>query len=85
MKNYKECSDEEFEAAMAEKDKTVTEISDEHLYILFTKYRADVNQLLINTAFSRDNSYSNSILDKTKEKRDAYFAELSQRNIEIKE
>lgn len=41
MLDYKECSLAEFEAAMQQKNADISTISSEHLFILYTKFKAD--------------------------------------------
>ena len=41
MLNYKECSIDDFNLAMSQKNADVKTISDAHLYILYTKFKAD--------------------------------------------
>lgn len=46
MLNYKECSIEDFNNAMKNKDADIESVSSEHLYILYTKFKSDAEQCL---------------------------------------
>lgn len=77
MKNYKECSDEEYERALSQKNtKNLKEITDEDLYILYTKFMHDYCTI--------DSSWSSYTLDlsiKYKQRIDLYEKELKRRGI----
>lgn len=45
MLDYRKCSEESYKRAMASKDKDIRRIPREYLYILYTKYKADVVKL----------------------------------------
>ncbi len=74
MLNYKECTIEEFQAAMAEKNKCVKEISDEYLYILYTKFKADARQ-----CFHAGSSYARGLGITSEKMAEMYWTELLER------
>lgn len=81
MKNYKECSDAEFEAAMKTrrdiKCGTVKpeDVPTEQLFIIYTKMDADLFQLS-----GADGSYAIGLRISTRKSRDAAETELKRRN-----
>lgn len=78
MLNYKECSIEEFNAAMKEKDNDVQSISDSRLYILYTKFNADALQC----AYART-SYSSGLSISSRQRANTYKAELLRRGADV--
>ena len=78
MLNYKECSIEEFNAAMKEKDSDVRLISDSHLYILYTKFKADA----IQCAYA-GTSYSSGLSISSSQRANTYKTELLRRGADI--
>lgn len=72
---YKECSAEDFDAAMSEKDTDVKNISDSHLYILFTKFKADALN-----CFKTGTNYANRFAA-SENKANLYKTELLNRGI----
>jgi hypothetical protein len=78
MQNYKECRKDVFDEAMKQKDEDVSRISDENLYILYTKFRADARQ-----AFSFGSTYASGIGRQSQRKADAYKAELLRRGRQL--
>ena len=76
--NYKECSIEDFNSAMSQKNADVTTISDAHLYILYTKFSADALQ-----CFHASKSYATGIGYSSQAKADAFKAELLRRGVKI--
>ena len=78
MLNYKECSKDAFDRAMKQKGEDVSKISDEDLYILYTKFMADARQ-----AFSFGSTYASGIGRQSQRKADAYKAELLRRGRQL--
>ena len=78
MLNYKECDIKDFEKAMELKNTDIKTISTEHLYILYTKFKADAY-----TCYYQGGSYANNIGDRSNKKAEAYKIELNNRGIEI--
>lgn len=78
MLDYKECSIEEFEAAMQQKNADVSAISSERLFILYTKFKADA------CACSRARtSYAYGIGIDSSRKANSYKEELQRRGFII--
>lgn len=78
MLNYKECSIEEFNAAMKEKDNDVRNISDSHLYILYTKFKADS----IHCAYVKT-SYASGLSVGSSQRANTYKTELLRRGADV--
>ena len=76
MLNYKECSDEDFKSAMREKDSDVTTLSNECLYILYTKFQADARH-----CFYTASSYARDIGTKSENQANIYKKELQKRGV----
>ena len=76
MLNYKECSIEDFNAAMQQKDANVQSISDSHLYILYTKFKADASR-----CFYAGTSYAAGLGHSSENKASVYKTELQRRGI----
>ena len=75
MLNYKDCDIKDFNAAMAQKNDDVKTISDTHLYILWTKFKADARACFYaGTYYSRDIGFASENMAKT------YEEELKRRN-----
>lgn len=77
MLNYKECNIDDFNAAMKEKDRDVNEISNQHLYILYTKYKADA---MACSTIRTD--YARSLTTKSRKRAERYKNELIRREEE---
>jgi len=76
MLDYKECSIEDFERAMSQKNADVETLSDEYLYILYTKFMADAKQCFYaGTLYSRGLGYDSERQAKL------YKSELQKRGI----
>lgn len=78
MLNYKECSIEDFEAAMKQKNADVKTISNEYLYILYTKFKADAR-----LCFHAATGYATGLGYDSENKAKAYKEELQARGINI--
>lgn len=79
MKNYKECSQEEFEAAM-EKAKTGADpatFTDQDLYILRSKARADMDALF--NPFREQSLYQRQLYNNARKDFEKYNNELCTR------
>ena len=63
---------------MNEKDMDVTNISNEHLYILYTKFKADAS-----ICFAAGTSYASDISRQSENKANLYKEELKKRDIFI--
>ncbi len=74
MLNYKDCDIKDFNEAMAQKNNDVKNISDAHLYILWTKFKADTR-----ACFYAGTSYSRSIGIDSENRAKAYEEELKRR------
>ena len=79
MLNYKECSIEDFNAAMQQKDADVQSISDSHLYILYTKFQSDASR-----CFYADTGYAVGLGRSSDNKAKTYKAELQRRGIMVR-
>ena len=75
MLNYKDCDIKDFNAAMAQKNDDVKTISDAHLYILWTKFKADAR-----ACFYAGTSYSRGIGTDSDNRAKVYEEELKRRN-----
>ena len=78
MLNYKECDIADFNDAMQEKDRDAKEISDAHLYILYTKYTADAS-----SCFYSESSYATGLGIASKNRAKVYKEELQRRGISL--
>ena len=78
MLNYKECSIEDFNDAMSRKNTDVKEISNEYLYILYTKFKADAS-----VCFYAGTSYGSSLGRSSEQKAKIYKDELLNRGINV--
>lgn len=78
MLNYKECSIEAFESAMQQKNADVSTISTEHLFILYTKFKADAL-----TCFFAGTSYAHGVGAKSENKSEAFRLELLRRGVQL--
>lgn len=78
MLDYRECSIEDFNKAMESKNEDVKTLSTEHLYILYTKFKADAS-----ACFQAGTSYAMSLSTRSKNRANAYKEELQQRGIKI--
>lgn len=76
MLNYKDCSIEDFNAAMQEKNDDVKTISNEHLYILYTKFKAGAS-----TCFHAGTSYASGLGISSENRAKTYKDELKNRGI----
>lgn len=76
MLNYKDCDIKDFNAAMAQKNNDVKTISDAHLYILWTKFKADAR-----TCFRAGTSYSNGVGIDSENRAMVYEEELKRRGV----
>lgn len=74
MKNYKECTQAEFDNAMAKKNEDVSTLTNQELYILKTKMKADMDAL-----FSADTLYARDLYYRTKKSFEKYDEELRAR------
>lgn len=84
MKNFKECSDEDYETAISMKDCEIEDIPDDYLYILYTKFVSDINTIRVcSGGFSRHqfSSYQYGIMKSTEHYRDLYKEELVKRGL----
>lgn len=79
MLNYKECSIEDFNKAMENKDTNVKELSNEYLYILYTKFSADAS-----VCFWAGTPYAMSISRKSENRVNIYKEELKNRGINVR-
>lgn len=78
MLNYKECSIEDFNKAMKSKNEDVKTLSNEYLYILYTKFKADAS-----ACFQAGTSYAMSLSRSSKNTANVYKEELQHRGIKI--
>ena len=76
LKNYKECSIEDFNAAMREKDSDVRVVLTSHLYILYTKFKADSS-----ACFHVGTSYANGLSLRSENRAKLYKEELQRRGV----
>lgn len=76
MLNYKECCLEDFNKAMGQKNEDVGTISNEYLYILYTKFMEDARQ-----CFYIGTSYARSIGYKSGQQAEMYKTELQRRGV----
>lgn len=81
MLDYKECDMEEFNKAMEQKDEDITGISNEHLYILYTKFKADAQNCF--DAFRSETVYQRSIRHRSENRAKGYKEELQKRGINV--
>lgn len=78
MLNYKECSIEDFNEAMKQKNVDVKDISNAHLYILYTKFKADAS-----TCFRASTSYASGLGRSSENQANLYKEELIRRGITV--
>ena len=78
MLDYKECSLAEFETAMQQKNADISTISSEHLFILYTKFKADAR-----VCSRARTSYAYGVGLDSSRKADAYKEELQRRGFVI--
>lgn len=78
MLNYKECHIDDFTKAMEQKNADVKTISNEYLYILYTKFMADARQ-----CFYAGTSYASGIGHKSEKQAEVYKTELQNRGIDV--
>lgn len=78
MLNYKECSIDDFNEAMKNKNMDVKSISDEHLYILYTKFKADAS-----ACFYAGTSYARTLGAFSEKQAQSYKEELQNREINV--
>lgn len=78
MLNYKECSIEDFNKAMESKNEDVKTLSNEYLYILYTKFKADAS-----ACFQAGTSYTMILSRRSKDRVNTYKEELQHRGIKI--
>lgn len=78
MLNYKECHIGDFNKAMEQKNADVKTISNEYLYILYTKFMADARQ-----CFYAGTTYSRGIGYKSENQAEVYKTELLNRRVEL--
>ena len=76
MLNYKECHIDDFNKAMEQKNVDIKTISNEDLYILYTKFMADARQ-----CFYTGTSYASEIGYKSEKQAEMYKTELRSRGI----
>lgn len=81
MLNYKECDIKDFNEAMGKKDMDVKDISNEHLYILYTKFKADAQACF--NAFRGESVYQRSIRHRSENRARGYKEELQKRGINV--
>ncbi len=79
MLNYKECTIDDFNNAMKEKNGDIKTISNEHLYILYTKFKADASQ-----CFYAGTSYSVGLGKDSESQAEIYKKELLNRGIDVR-
>lgn len=78
MLDYKDCDIEEFNMVMKEKDNDVQSISDSHLYILYTKFKADA----IHCAYAKT-SYASGLSISSSQRANTYKTELLRRGVNV--
>lgn len=78
MKNYKECTIEDFNISMKEKDYELKKISNEHLYILYTKFKEEAA-----TCFCVGTNYSRDFGHRSEKRANMYKEELQNRGITV--
>lgn len=78
MINYKECSIEDFNNAIKSKDADIKTLSNEYLYILYTKFEADAF-----ACYQAGTLYSMEISRKSKEDAGKYKEELQKRGFNV--
>ena len=76
MLNYKECHIDDFTKAMEQKNADVKTISNEYLYILYTKFMADARQ-----CFYAGTMYARGIGYKSENQAEIYKKELLNRGV----
>ena len=78
MNDYKECHRDDFTKAMEQKNADVKTISNEYLYILYTKFIADARQ-----CFYAGTSYASGIGLESEKQAEIYKTELQNRGIDV--
>lgn len=78
MLNYKECNINDFNEAMQNKDMDVKNISNTHLYILYTKFKADAS-----ACFYAGTSYASNLGRRSENRAKVYKEELQNRGINV--
>lgn len=78
MLNYRDCNIEDFTRAMAQKNDDVKNISNEYLYILYTKFKADAT-----VCYGARTSYSRGIGKTSEQQANLYKSELANRGIDV--
>lgn len=78
MLNYKQCHIDDFNEALKNKDMNLADISDEHLYILYTKFKADAL-----TCFRSRTPYAAGLGAASEDCANAYKKELKNRGISV--
>lgn len=78
MLNYKDCNIKDFNEAMKQKDVEVKNISNVHLYILYTKFKADAA-----TCFYAKTSYASGLGISSEHRANLYKKELLNRGIMV--
>ena len=76
MLNYRDCSIEDFHAAMQQKNADPSTISDEDLYILYTKFKADARHAAYTAG-----SYAMGISISSKQRAEVFKQELHKRGL----
>ena len=79
MLSYRECNIDDFNNALKQKHDDVKTISDEYLYILYTKFEADARQ-----CSGVHSSYATGLNISSKKQAKIYKEELLKRGISIK-
>lgn len=78
MLNYKECSTEDFINAMKKQNADIKSISDSHLYILYTKFKADAS-----VCFGAGTGYATGLGIISRNKAASYKEELQNRGVGV--
>lgn len=78
MLDYRECSIEDFKEAMKQTNIDVKDISNEHLYILYTKFKADAL-----TCFRARKGYASELGRCSENQAERYKEELKRRGIDV--
>lgn len=78
MLNYRECDINDFNEAIKNKDMDVKNISNTHLYILYTKFKADAL-----ACFYAGTSYARYLEGLSEDRAKVYKEELQNRGINV--
>jgi len=78
MLNYRDCNIEDFNKAMLQKNEDVKNISNEYLYILYTKFKADAA-----VCYGTRTSYGSGIGKTSEQQANLYKSELANRGIDV--